>query len=51
MDFITKFDIDVEEEIYFAGDLVRGNVVLHLIQNIKVTSIKVFSFRWFLTSL
>ena len=41
MDFITKFDIEVDEEFYFAGDVVRGNVDLNLIQNIKVTSIKV----------
>ena len=41
MDFITKFDIEVDEEFYFAGDTVRGHVALNLIQNIKATSVKV----------
>ena len=43
MDFITKFDIEVDEEFYFVGDTVKGNVALNLIQNIKATSVKVSS--------
>lgn len=36
MDFIKKFDIELEKENYYAGELLRGWVIVENVENLKV---------------
>lgn len=36
MDYITSFDIRLENDVYYAGELVRGNVLIENVENIKI---------------
>ena len=36
MDYIRKFDIDLEKEYYYAGEKLKGHVVVENIENLKV---------------
>lgn len=37
MDFIRKYDIELEKEHYYAGETLRGRVVIENIENLRVT--------------
>ncbi|VDD97913.1 unnamed protein product [Enterobius vermicularis] len=41
MDYITSFDIRLENDVYYAGELVRGNVLIENVENIKIKGIRV----------
>lgn len=36
MDYISEFDIRLEKEMYYAGEELRGNVILQTIENFKL---------------
>jgi len=36
MDYIKDFDIRLEKEMYYAGEVLQGNVVLNTIENFKL---------------
>ena len=36
MDFVQKFDIELDKEIYYAGEVVTGRVIVVTTENIKV---------------
>ena len=36
MDYIRKFDIVLDKEHYYAGEKLRGNIVVENVENIKV---------------
>ena len=36
MDYIRKFDIELEREHYYAGETIYGNIVITNVDNIKV---------------
>jgi hypothetical protein len=36
MDYVQKFDIELDKEIYYAGELVSGRVIVITTENIKV---------------
>ena len=36
MDNISEFDIRLEKEIYYAGETIRGHVILHTTENFKL---------------
>ncbi|XP_045160241.2 arrestin domain-containing protein 3-like [Mercenaria mercenaria] len=40
MDYVQKFDIDLDKEIYYAGELVTGRVIVITTENIKVKGIR-----------
>ncbi|XP_013414135.1 arrestin domain-containing protein 3 [Lingula anatina] len=42
MDYIRKFDIELEKEHYYAGETLNGQIVVENIENIRVRGIKVF---------
>lgn len=42
MDFIQKYDIELDKEHYKAGELINGWVTLETTENLKVSSIQVF---------
>lgn len=36
MDYIREFDIQLDKEYYYAGEIISGNVVLDTIENFKL---------------
>lgn len=36
MDYIREFDIQLEKEQYYAGETIKGNVVLDTVENFKL---------------
>ena len=36
MDYIKKFDFELEKEYYYAGEKLKGWVVIHNFENLKV---------------
>ena len=36
MDYIREFDIRLEKEMYYAGEMLTGNVILDTIENFKL---------------
>lgn len=36
MDYVQKFDIELEKDVYYAGEVIRGKVVVVTTENIKV---------------
>lgn len=42
MDYIRRFDIELERNHYYAGEKLRGWVVLDTTENIKVRGTKIF---------
>ena len=36
MDYVQKFDIELDKEIYYAGEIISGRVVVDTLENIKV---------------
>jgi hypothetical protein len=36
MDNISEFDIKLEKDIYYAGEIIRGHVILHTTENFKL---------------
>jgi hypothetical protein len=39
MDFIRKYDIELEKEQYYAGELLRGWVVIENTENLRITGL------------
>jgi len=37
MDFIRKYDIELEKEQYYAGETLRGWVVIENAENLRIT--------------
>lgn len=42
MDYIRKYDIELEKEYYYAGEVVRGCVSLENLESLRVNGIQVF---------
>ncbi|XP_058809353.1 arrestin domain-containing protein 3-like isoform X6 [Phymastichus coffea] len=40
MDNISEFDIKLEKEVYYAGETIRGHVILHTSENFKLRSMR-----------
>lgn len=36
MDNISEFDIKLEKDFYYAGETIRGHVILHTTENFKL---------------
>jgi hypothetical protein len=36
MDYIKRFDIELEKEVYYAGEKLKGHILVENIENIKV---------------
>jgi len=36
MDYVQKFDIELEKDVYYAGEVIKGKVVVVTVENIKV---------------
>ena len=36
MDYIKRFDIELEREYYYAGEKVKGHIVVENTENLKV---------------
>ena len=36
MDYVQKFDIELDKEIYYAGEIISGRVIVDTLENIKV---------------
>lgn len=36
MDYISEFDIQLEKEQYYAGEIITGNVILTTTENFKL---------------
>lgn len=36
MDYIREFDIRLEREMYYAGEIISGHVLLNTIENFKL---------------
>lgn len=36
MDFVTKFDIELDKDIYYAGETLTGHMIVQNSENIKV---------------
>ena len=36
MDYIREFDIRLEKEMYYAGEMLTGNVILDTVENFKL---------------
>lgn len=36
MDYIREFDIRLEKEMYYAGELLQGQVILNTVENFKL---------------
>jgi hypothetical protein len=36
MDFITSFDIQLEKDVFYAGEALTGNVILENSENVKI---------------
>lgn len=36
MDYVRKFDIELDKDVYYAGETLTGKVVVQNIENIKV---------------
>ncbi|XP_050700191.1 arrestin domain-containing protein 2-like [Eriocheir sinensis] len=41
MDYIREFDIRLEKEMYYAGELLQGQVILNTVENFKLRAIRV----------
>ncbi|XP_050315045.1 arrestin domain-containing protein 3-like [Anthonomus grandis grandis] len=41
MDYIREFDIQLEREYYYAGEIICGNVILDTVENFKLRTIRV----------
>ncbi|GAB6031690.1 hypothetical protein CHUAL_009441 [Chamberlinius hualienensis] len=41
MDYIREFDIRLEKEMYYAGEILSGQVILHTVENFKLRAIRV----------
>ncbi|XP_064625332.1 arrestin domain-containing protein 3-like isoform X2 [Lineus longissimus] len=41
MDYIKRFDIELEKEVYYAGEKLKGHVLVENIENIKIKGIRV----------
>ena len=39
MDYVQKFDIELDKEIYYAGEIISGRVVVDTLENIKVKGV------------
>jgi len=37
MDYIRKYDIELEKEQYYAGEILRGWVVIENAENLRIT--------------
>jgi hypothetical protein len=42
MDYIRKYDIELEKEHYYAGELLRGWVIIENAENLRMTGVQVF---------
>lgn len=36
MDYVQKFDVELDKEIYYAGEIISGRVIVDTLENIKV---------------
>lgn len=36
MDYIRKFDIELEKEHYYAGEKLKGHVIVENVENLKI---------------
>ena len=45
MDTITKFELELDKEVYYAGETLSGRVVVHNTENIKVQGKTTLSVR------
>uniref|UniRef100_T1J719 Arrestin C-terminal-like domain-containing protein n=1 Tax=Strigamia maritima TaxID=126957 RepID=T1J719_STRMM len=41
MDYIRQFDIKLEKEMYYAGEVINGHVIIDTIENFKLKAIRV----------
>lgn len=41
MDYIREFDIRLDREMYYAGEILKGHVILNTVENFKLRSIRV----------
>ena len=39
MDYIRKYDIELEKEQYYAGEILKGWVVIENAENLRITGI------------
>jgi hypothetical protein len=39
MDFIRKYDIELDKEQYYAGEVLRGRVVIENAENLRITGL------------
>ncbi|ELT96773.1 hypothetical protein CAPTEDRAFT_177316 [Capitella teleta] len=42
IDYIRKFDIELEREHYYAGETLRGSVVIENTENVRIRGVRVF---------
>lgn len=47
MDYIREFDIRLEKEMYYAGELLSGVVILDTTENFKLRGIPNVGFEYF----
>ena len=47
MDYVQKFDIELEKDVYYAGEVIKGKVVVVTVENIKVKGENKCAFRPF----
>ena len=47
MDYIRKFDIRLEKEMYYPGESLLGHVILHTVENFKLKGKYFFFFFFF----
>ena len=45
MDYIRKYDIELEKEQYYAGEILRGWVVIENAENLRITGMSVRDVR------
>jgi len=45
MDYIRKYDIELEKEQYYAGEILRGWVVIENAENLRITGTSVRDVR------
>lgn len=36
MDYVKKFDIEIDKDVHYAGEVLSGNCVVRISENIKV---------------
>ncbi|XP_074643357.1 arrestin domain-containing protein 3-like [Tubulanus polymorphus] len=41
MDYIKRFDIELDKDVYYAGEKLKGNILVENIENIKIKGIRV----------